>query len=299
MASSSTNLMLIFTATVLISQWTLSHSQDSLPVYGAGGQDAQFNGVERQFGESHYSNPEFDKNPTPDDPISYAKGEADSDGADIVFPMDGAGSGTTTHLEEPEGQLNSKRPVSSSLVSQRRGSQLTTIGAGSGEADTVVVESRQTQHKGRLFKMILLEQQSKTKRTRHQWHHNSMEAGDVGSGIAMAGGELEADEKIDSSPYVSRTEVSYPVGDPVAVLSKPTVGLQEVIPDNVPSGPTTNSVYPKWMSGSDALIATPHVKNRWEKLRGRKGSAVTPVLATNVGSGVGEHDVDELGFPTK
>ena len=277
--------MLLFTTTVLIS-WTLSRSQDSLPVYGAGGQDAQFNGVERQFGESHYSNPEFDTNPTPIDPISYVKGEADSDGADIVFPMDGAGSGTTTHLEEPEGQLNSKRPVSGSLVSQRRGSQLTTIGAGSGEADTVVVESRQTQHKGRLFKMILLEQQSRTKGTRHQWHHNSMEAGDVGSGIAMADGELEADEKIDSSPY------------PVAVLSKPTIGLQEVIPDNVPSGPTTHSVYPKWMSGSDALIATPHVKNRWEKLRGRKGGAVTPVLTTNVGSGVGEH-VDELGFPTK
>ena len=134
-------------------------------VYGAAGTaEAFYHGVEKSFGESHYDNPEFDANPDPRDQLtSYAKGKADTSGKDVIYPMSQAGQGLPAdpemqpEIQHPDGELNSLNPVSSEYVSQRRGSQLTSIGAGSGSADVVVKETRKGfYHKRRL--LLLLEQ---------------------------------------------------------------------------------------------------------------------------------------------
>ena len=294
---------------------TAAAQEPGRSVYGlAGGPESYYHGVEKPFGETHYTNPELDANPDNTDPAIYNKGNADATDADTIYPMDSAGSGepatperstsdpstpskstkTTTPTTPttsilPDGELNSLKPVSSDWISQRRGSQETTIGAGSGTSDDVVAETR----KGRLFKR----RRRLLSRLVSHWQMNSMEQGDVGSGLALGSERITPE-----NPNVSKK------GNAVPPLLTKTIGLKNVKPDNnnnggyeskIPKGPTTNSVYPKWMShvGSDA-IATPTVVEVRSQLRGigRSQDIEATKFVSTVGTGIGQQ-VDTLGFP--
>jgi hypothetical protein len=251
---------------------TVSGQEHGRSVYGAGGPESYFHGVEKSFGETHYDNANFDANPDPTDPIAFAKGEADATSSDVIYPMDGAGSGepatiekTTTESILPEGELNSKNPVSPTEVSQRRGSQLTSIGAGSGIPDDVVTESRT----GRLFKR------------RRRLLFAPIEDDNTGSGYAVGSQPLGNSHSNKDNDAV------------IPALVDKTIGLDQVKPIAI-NGPTTHSVYPKWMSkvGSDPVMP-PKVAEIKAGLRG--GYLHSQIESNNIGTGRGQ-EFDKFGF---
>ena len=151
---------------LLLSSYILFHNVEAEEpishVYGsAGTAESFYHGVEKSFGESKYDNPELDVNPDPHDPLIYEKGTADATSSNVIYPMAQAGEGVPSDPEniretqKPEGELNTLNPVSTEYVSQRRGSQLTSIGAGSGSPDDVVKETRKGfYHKRRLLLLL-------------------------------------------------------------------------------------------------------------------------------------------------
>jgi hypothetical protein len=119
-----------------------------------------------------------------------------------------------------------------------------------------------------------------------------MEGGDVGSGLAIGSSRIAT-----SSPFDLNNGRQV-----VPFLRKSTVGLDQ-LEEEKRDGPTTGSLYPKWMStiGSDPIIS-PQVSEAKQRIRGsdRPGNGWIddhlPTPITSVGSGVGEK-VDKYGFP--
>ena len=276
---------------------TTSADEPESHVYGiAGTAETFYNGVEKSFGSSAHSNPEMDLNPDPSDPLIYEKGSADATSPNIIYPMASAGEGIPSNpeLQKPDGELNSLQPVSKTFISQRRGSQLTSIGAGSGAPEDQIQEKPQ----GRLFKrrlLLLLETSTRATLKKQQWTHNSMEGGDVGSGLAVGSSRI-----VPASPFEGVGKKKTRV---VPFLTHTTVGLDEVQRDPTPEGPTTRSVYPKWMSsvGSDPIVP-PKVNEFRQRMRGSNTPGKgwiddhLPMKENSVGQGIGEK-VDQYGFP--